>query len=107
MERHLKEENENYELTNVKLVKENEKISEEMEKMKNKNNLLYTQAFKWLQEKNSWKAKYEKQKVKTSIYKEDQGKEMDSIFHIAQHEVTGSRIASASSLRRSKRKQQP
>ena len=48
MERHLKEDNENYKLTNEKLVKENEKISEEMGKLKNKNNLLYTQAFGWL-----------------------------------------------------------
>ena len=63
MERHLNEENETYKITNEKLGKENEKISEEMEKLKNKNNLLYTQTFRWLQDKNSWKAKYEKQKV--------------------------------------------
>ena len=87
MERHLREENENFKLINEKLVKENAKISEEMEKMKNKNNLLYTQALRWLQEKNSWKAKYEKQKVKTSIYKEEKGEDMDSSFHTTQHEV--------------------
>ena len=69
MERHLKEENETYKIINEKLFKENEKISEEVEKLKTKNNILCTQAFRWLQEKNSWKAKYEKQKVKTSIYK--------------------------------------
>ena len=80
------------------MVKENEKITEEREKTKNKNNLCYTQAFKWLQEKNSCKAMYEKQKVKTSIYREEQGKDMDYIFHTAQHEVTGSRIGSASGV---------
>ena len=54
------------------MIKENEKICEEMEKLKLKfkNNLLYIQGFRWLKEKNSWKAKYEKQKVKSSIYKE-------------------------------------
>ena len=76
------------------------------ESRKPKKILLYTQAFMCFQEKNSWKAKYEKQKVKTSIYKEEQCKDMDSLLYAAQQEVSGSRMGSASELRRSKRKNQ-
>ena len=77
-----------------------------MGKFKTKNNLLYTQAFRWLQEKNSWKTKYEKQKVKNSIYKEEQGKDMDYLLYTTQHEVLGSWMGSVYELRRSKRKKQ-
>ena len=71
MKRHLKRENETYKTNNEKLIKENEKLSEEVGKLKSNNNILYIQAFRWLKEKNSWKVKYEKQKVKASFYKEE------------------------------------
>lgn len=83
MERHLKRENETYKTNSENLIKENEKISEEMGKLKSKDNLLYIQSFRWLKEENSWKDKYEKQKVKISIYKEEQCKDMDSLLHAA------------------------
>ena len=35
----------------------------------------------------SWKAKYEKQKVTTSIYKKEKGKDMDSLLHIARMRI--------------------
>ena len=64
------------------------------------------QAFRWLKEKNSWKIKYEKQKVKASIYKEEQYKGIDSLLQAAHQEASGSDTVSASELKRSKRKKQ-
>jgi len=71
LEKHLNKENKEYKKNNAKLVRENEKLNEEVGKLKRKNDLLCKQALKWLKDKNMWKNKYEKQKVKATIYKEE------------------------------------
>lgn len=60
LEKHLEEENKASRKNNAKLVKENEKLTEEIGKLKRKNDLICKQAFKWLKERNMWKGKYEK-----------------------------------------------
>ena len=47
--------------------------------MKRRNELLSKQAFNWLKDKNMWKAKYEKQKVKTAMLKVKPGTEFDCV----------------------------
>lgn len=60
LERHLKEEKKTSKKNNVNLVKENENLTEEIGRLKRKNDLICKQSFKWLKEKNMSKAKYEK-----------------------------------------------
>ncbi|MCY6524732.1 hypothetical protein, partial [Actinobacillus pleuropneumoniae] len=54
LEKQLKEENKANKKDNAKLVKANEKLNEELGRLKRKNDLLSKQAFKWLKEKNMW-----------------------------------------------------
>ena len=57
LERHLKKENKTYKKNNEKLIKENEKLNEKAGKLETKNTLLSKQAYRWLDEKNTWKYK--------------------------------------------------
>ena len=54
------------------MVKANEKLNEELGRLKQKNDLLSKQAFKWLKEKNMWQEKYAKKKVKVALFRERQ-----------------------------------
>jgi len=83
-EKHLKKENKSNKKNNGKLVKENENLSEEIGKLKRKNDLICKHSFKWLKEKNMWKGKYEKQKVKATLYKEEHDIGMDYLLEAAQ-----------------------
>ena len=102
----MKKENKTYKKNNAKFVKENEKLNEEVGKLKTKNDLLCRQAFRWLKDKNLWKNKYEKQKVKAAIYKEEQYKGIDCLLQEAQQEAFGLGTRFTSELRRSKIKKQ-
>lgn len=83
LEKHLKEENQASKNNNARLVKENERLNEEIGRLKRKNDLFFKQTFKWLKEKNMWKAKYEKQKVKTTLYREGHDSGMDYLIRAA------------------------
>ena len=105
VEKQLKEENKANTKDNVKLVKANEKLKEELGRLKRKNDLLSKQAFKWLKEKNMWQAKYEKQKVKEALFKERHDTGLDCLARAAQQEAsTGT--TSTTERRRSKRNRQ-
>lgn len=102
MEKQLKEENKASKKDNTKLVKANEKLNEELGRLKRKNDLLSKQAFKWLNEKNMWQAKYEKQKVKAALFRERHDLGLDCLVKAEQQEAsTGT--ASTTERRRSKR----
>lgn len=63
------------------------------------------QTFKWLKEKNMWKAKYEKQKVKATFYREGHDSGMEYLIRAAQKE-SSTRTAFTTGNRRSKRNKQ-
>ena len=63
-------------------------------------------AFKWLKEKNMWKGKYEKQKVKATLYREEHDIGMDYLIKVAQQEASETVNASTTRVRRSKRNKQ-
>ena len=69
LEKQLKRDNKSHKKDNAKLIKTNEKLKEEVGILKRRNELLSKQAFKWLKDKNMWQAKYEKQKVKETLFK--------------------------------------
>ena len=69
LERHLKKENKMYKQNNKNLIKENEKLYKKTNILETKNILISKQAYRWLNEKNTWKYKYERQKVMATIYK--------------------------------------
>ena len=105
LEKQLKEENKASKKDNAKLVKANEKLNEELGRLKRKNDLLSKQAFKWLKEKNMWQAKYEKQKVKVALFRERHDSGLDFLARAAQQEAsTGT--ASTTERRRSNRNKQ-
>jgi len=83
LEKHLKEENQASKKNNARLFKENERLNEEIGRLKRKNNMFSKQAFKWLKEKNMWKAKYEKQKVKATLHREGHDSGMDYLIRVA------------------------
>ena len=62
-----------YKKQNNKILKENRQLSKKANKLETHNLLISRQAYKWLQEKKSWQYKYERQKLKTQIYKEERG----------------------------------
>ena len=82
-------------------MKTNEKLQEEISRLKRRNEFLSKQAFQWLKDKNMWKAKYEKQKVKEAMLKAGQESEFDCVNR---EPATGT--ASTSEGRRSKRSKQ-
>lgn len=106
LENHLKKENKACKKNNAKLVRENEKLNEEVGKLKRKNNILCKHEFKWLKDKNMWKNKYEKQKVKVTIYKEEHSMGIDYMLEAAQQAASGSGTRFTIEVRRSKRKKQ-
>ena len=70
LENQLTGENKTHKKDNAKLIKTNEKLKEEVGRLKRRNELLSKQAFKWLKDKNMWQAKYEKQKVKEALFRD-------------------------------------
>lgn len=84
LEKQLKKENKASKKDIAKLVKANEKLNEELGRLKWKNDLLSKQAFKWLKEKNMWQAKYEKQKVKAALFREIHDSGLDCLAKAAQ-----------------------
>jgi len=88
LEKQLKEENKTNKKEKAKLVKANEKLNEELGRLKRKNDLLSKQAFKWLKEKNTWQAKYEKQKVKAALFREKHDTGLDCLVRAAQQETS-------------------
>jgi len=105
LEKQLKEENKENKKEKAKMVKENEKLNEKLGRLKRKNDLISKQAFKWLKEKNMWQAKYEKQKVKATLFKETHDTCLDCLAHAAQQEAsTGT--TSTTGKKRSKRSKQ-
>ena len=105
VEKQLEEENKENKKENAKLIKTNEKLKEDLGRLKRKNDLISKQAFKWLKEKNMWQAKYEKQKVKATLFKERHDTGLDCLARAAQQEAsTGT--TSTSERRRSKRNRQ-
>ena len=87
------------------MIKTNEKLKEELGRLKRKNDLISKQAFKWLKEKNMWQAKYEKQKVKAALFKERHETGLDCLARAAQQEASTC-TTSTSERRRSKRNMQ-
>ena len=61
--------------------------------------LISKQAYRWLNEKKTWQYKYERKKVKATIYKEGKYEGIDCILQDAQQETTGSRTIGTSSLK--------
>lgn len=55
LEKHSIKENKENKNNNANLFKENEKLAEEIGKLKRKSDLICKHAFKWLKEKNMWK----------------------------------------------------
>jgi len=101
VEKQLKSENKAQRKENAKLIKTNDKLQEEISRLKRRNELLSKQAFKWLKDKNTWQAKYEKQKVKAAILKAKQESELDYV-----NRETDTGTTSTSGGRRSKRSKQ-
>jgi hypothetical protein len=101
VEKQLKTENKAHKKDNAKLIKTNEKLQEEVSRLKRRNELLSKQAFKWLKDKNMWQAKYEKQKVKAAMFRAKH----ESGFDCLDRE-TATGTTSTSEGRRSKRSKQ-
>jgi len=101
LEKQLKTENKAHKKDNAKMIKTNEKLQEEIRKLKRRNELLSKQAFKCLKDKNMWQAKYEKQKVKEAMLKVKQETEFDCL-----NRETTTGTTSTLEGRRSKRSKQ-
>ena len=69
LENHLKKENKMYKENNKNPNRENEQLTKNISKLQTKNTLISKQAFRWLNEKKTWKYKYERHKVNDTIYK--------------------------------------
>ena len=59
-----------YKENNKNIITENEKLTKKIGNLETKNILISKQAYRWLSEKKTWSYKYERQKVKATIYKE-------------------------------------
>jgi len=80
MERHLKKENKMYKENNNDIIKDNKKLRKNIKNLETQNILISKQVYRWLKEKKLWQYKYEKQKVKTTIYKEQKHEGIDILL---------------------------
>lgn len=60
IERNLKKEKKMYKKNNERMIKENEKLNEKIGKLETKNTILSKQAYRWMNDKNTCKYKYER-----------------------------------------------
>lgn len=105
MEKQLKEENKASKQDNTRLVKANERFNEEIGRLKQKNDLLSKQAFKWLKEKNMQQAKYEKKKVKATLFREGHDSGLDCLVRAAQQEASTGTASTTGKIRSKRNKQ--
>lgn len=80
-----------YKQKNKALIKENEKLNKKINSLETKNIFIFKQAYRWLNEKNTWKYKYQRQKVMATIYKEGTCEGIDCLLHETHQEASRSR----------------
>lgn len=68
---------------NKNIIKDNKELTKKVKKLETKKSLIAKQVYRWLKEKTTWQYKYEREKVKTTIYKEGKCEGIDYLLQVS------------------------